>query len=410
MRNCGLLAISALLMFSVISSADWESVGPEGGQVKNVLQSVSDANTLYATSGSYPVRVVRSTDAGLTWTEVGSFNSYDYATSIGPTGVIYAGCYGSVYRSSDGGGSWSSGSVTSMCVYDVTAHPTDPSIVFGAGYRFNSGTMNLTFARSTDGGSSWTQQTLESIQSNGRCVAVAPSSSNIVFVGGYSGTSSPYTPRLFKSTDGGSSFTDITYSGWSGDYYLNSVAVHPTNPNILCVGTQYGIWRSTDGGSTWSDVCSYSLNYDMQWSSADANRIYSGANGNVYLSTNGGTSWSISSTGLNGGNIRTVAPCRWNGSNAYTGSYAGFFRSTNGGSSWSVSNSGLIVGNILAFGVTPGNPSRVFMQLEEVGVFRTDNSGTTWNELTTPLSCGNFCSLIIHPTQPDNILALEGAG
>jgi photosystem II stability/assembly factor-like uncharacterized protein len=410
MRRCTFLLAAALLAAVTVSYADWESIGPEGGQVKNVVQSASDVNTLYATSGSYPVRVMKSTDAGLNWIEVGTFNSYDYATSVGPTDVIYAGCYSTVYRSSNGGINWTSGTVTSMCVYDVTAHPTDPSIVFGAGYRYNSSTMNLTFARSTDGGSTWTQQTLEPLQSNGRCVSVAPSSPNIVYVGGYSGTVSPYTPRLFKSTDGGNSFTDITYSGWAGDYYLNSVAVHPTNPDILCVGTQYGIWRSTDGGSTWSDVCSYSLNYDMQWSAANPNVIYSGANGNVYRSTNGGTTWSISSTGLGGTNIRTVVPCRTNPGYAYTGSYAGFFRSLDGGSSWTVSNNGLIVGNILAFGVTPTDPSRIFMQLEEVGVFRTDNNGASWTKLTTPLSCGNFCSLIIHPTQPNNILALEGAG
>ncbi len=187
--------------------------------------------------------------------------------------------------------------------------------------------------------------------------------------------------------------------------------MHPTNPDVLCAGLYYDIWRSTDGAASWTEVTSnYYYNYDMAWSLADPNIVYSSALNSVYRSTNGGVTWSSSSSGLEGTSFMSVVADRSSSTRAFTGNNYGFFRSTNTGSSWAESNTGLIVGKILALGTTPGNPARFFIQMEDVGVYRTTDNGDNWTRLGTPLSCGDFCSIVVHPTNPNTVLALEGAG
>jgi photosystem II stability/assembly factor-like uncharacterized protein len=148
----------------------------------------------------------------------------------------------------------------------------------------------------------------------------------------------------------------------------------------------------------------------MAWSHADPNVVYSSAYNSIYRSSNGGVSWSTYSSGLEGTNFASVAADRSISSRAYTGNNYGFFLSTNTGSSWAESNTGLVIGKILALGTTPGNPARFFMQMEDVGVYRTTDNGSSWTRLGTPLSCGDFCSIVVHPTDQNTILALEGAG
>ena len=393
-----------------ISFAEWESIGPEGGQVKNIVQSYTDGDVLYATSGTSPTLVLKSVNSGDSWSVAGSFSWSNYCMTIGPTDNLYVGSANRIYRSSNGGASWTYSTFSNLYVYDIVAHPTDPSVIYGCGYKYTGSFWVIAFVKSSNGGTSWTETQLETVQSYGRCIAVSPSSPNTVYVGGYS-FPSPYTPKLFKSTDGGTSFTDISWSGWAGQYYVYSLAVHPTNPDVLCAGLYYDIWRSTNGGTTWTEVTTnYYYNYDMAWSAANPDIVYSAAYNSIYRSLNGGLTWTSSSSGLDGTSFMTVAADRTSSTNAFTGNNYGFFKSETTGSSWVESNEGLIIGKVLAMGDTPGNPSRIFMQIEDVGVFLTTNDGDSWTRLGTPLSCGDFCSIVVHPTNPNTVLALEGAG
>jgi photosystem II stability/assembly factor-like uncharacterized protein len=330
--------------------------------------------------------------------------------TIGPTGNLYAGSSHRIYRSTDGGATWTYTSMSNLYTYDMFAHPTDPDIVYGAGYRHNGSYWVLAFIKSTNGGTSWTTTDLETQNSYARCITVSLSDPDVIYIGGYR-LPSPYTPIMYKSTDGGSSWTEVSAAGWAGQYYVYSAAVHPTNPDIICAGLYYDIWRSSDGGASWTEVTSnYYYNYDMAWSQADANIVYSGEHNSIYRSTNGGSNWGSYSSGLDGYYFYSVAADRSSSTTAFTGNGYGFFRSTDTGTTWSESNSGLTIGKILALGTTPGNPARFFMQMEDVGVYRTTDNGSSWTRLGTPLSCGDFCEIVVHPTDQNTILALEGAG
>jgi photosystem II stability/assembly factor-like uncharacterized protein len=94
--------------------------------------------------------------------------------------------------------------------------------------------------KSTDGGATWSGTSLGSTV---WALAIDPQNPNIL----YAGTESFYGGGVFKSTDGGA-----TWSGTSLTRTVWALAIDPQNPNILYAGA-YGVFKSTDGGATWSE-------------------------------------------------------------------------------------------------------------------------------------------------------------
>ncbi|HEV2473924.1 MAG TPA: hypothetical protein VGS41_14710, partial [Chthonomonadales bacterium] len=81
-------------------------------------------------------------------------------------------------------------------------------------------------------------------------ILIDPAKSNIVYVGEGGFTAN----NLWKTTDGGVTWTSITGSGATGlpNAPINAIARDPNYPNTLYVGTEVGVFGTTDGGSTWS--------------------------------------------------------------------------------------------------------------------------------------------------------------
>ena len=94
-------------------------------------------------------------------------------------------------------------------------------------------------------------------------VAVAPSDPNIIYVG--TGEANPrnsvsYGDGVYKSTDGGKTWTNV---GLKGSFQIGKVIVHPKDPNTVYVGAlgrlygpseERGLFKTTDGGKTWNKI------------------------------------------------------------------------------------------------------------------------------------------------------------
>ncbi len=411
MRLTCICTLLFVLGLGTVALGDWESIGPEGGPVDYVFQSGTDSDHLYVGCGSSPVRILESTDGGDTWDTAGSCSAYFYSMTIGPTDILWGGAYGRIWKSTNGGQSWTSTTVTGFLPWGLTAHPTDPDIIYGAGYQYSGGSYYMAFARSTNGGSTWTVMNLTTAyQAYGRCVGVSASNPDIVYVSGYSRTL-PSNPKLFKSTNGGDSFTEITNPAWDPDYYMYSVAIHPTNPDIVLAGTYYNIWRSTNGGTSWVEAGSNKYaNYCIRFSGDDPNVVFSGGSSYIYRSLNGGVSWTNHNTGLGGGPYKSVVADWSSTASAFTGCPSGFYLSTSTGTSWTASNAGLLIGDVLAFCSVDCSPYTLYMSAADLGMFRTTNDGDSWETLGTPLGCGDVCAVATPPGNPDILYALEGTG
>jgi hypothetical protein len=115
-----------------------------------------------------------------------------------------------------------------------------------------AGTSGGIVSISTDAGVTWTQ--IRTGLPNRYVTGIASDYSNastvyVCFSGFGSG-------HVFKSTNAGQSWKDISGSGTTGlpDAPANTVAVNPANPNRLYVGSDLGPFESSDGGATWHTI------------------------------------------------------------------------------------------------------------------------------------------------------------
>ncbi|MBD3277103.1 MAG: hypothetical protein GF388_02285 [Candidatus Aegiribacteria sp.] len=395
-----------ILILTLTGFGPWESVGPQGGEMKAVLQSTQDANTLFAMSGTYPTQVVRSTDGGATWETISTFtNSTPYDMVMTENGTLVALGSSRTWRSTDEGLTWTENYVTSSIFYDGEAHPSDGDRLFVAGYSYSGGTWNISLFKSVDCGVSWSSTTVASAgySTYGRSIAVSASDPDRIVIGGY-GYSSGYYPMFYISDDGGTTFADITPP--SASYYFQGAAIHPSQQDVILAGDLVNVFRSDDAGATWTNVSSTYQNSEIRYSKADSDLLLAGGSSQVLSSADGGSSWTGSSSGLSGSGIRWAVPDRTDADIAYTGTSTGFYFSSDAGQTWSSSNGGLLIGRVLAMENVDG---WIYMNMQDMGLFRGEDLSTiTWEQVDTPLSCGDFCD--IESLSSDTILALEGAG
>jgi len=110
-----ILGIGAILIFVISSNSlgdnQWISIGPDGGMIHCVAIDPSNTSIVYAgtgTSGGGNGGVFKSTNGGASWSASSLTVTYVYALAIDPknTSIVYAATDGGVFKSTDGGGSW----------------------------------------------------------------------------------------------------------------------------------------------------------------------------------------------------------------------------------------------------------------------------------------------------------------
>lgn len=145
------------------------------------------------------------------------------------------------------------------------------------------------------------------------------------------------TGEVYKSVDAGATWTSTNHPSYS---YINRIAYHPTDPNIvLASSTGGGVSRSTDGGSTWSAVATVTAScYDIEFKPGEPNTVYvSGSD--VYKSTDAGATF----LGVNGGfgtGKKMMAVTADNSAALFIveedgGAFGGLYKSSNSGTSFS---------------------------------------------------------------------------
>ncbi|UCF71165.1 MAG: hypothetical protein JSW49_02485 [candidate division WOR-3 bacterium] len=400
-----------LCMFAFMN-AEWEAVGPFGGYLYSVVASPSDGNVVWVMSYSSPARIAQSTDGGASWSTIGSVTmGYCQDMAIDPSNAnnLYAAGGNYAHRSTDGGVNWAYTYVTNSYFYSIAAHPTASGTLYGAGMKYDNALWDMAVHKSTNGGEDWTTSILYdgTGHSYARDVAVSASDPDIVYACGY-GYETSTVPLLFKSTDGGSTFNDISSNSPTGVYFY-TIGVHPTNPDIVYLGASSGIYRSTDGGTSWTYEYNATSNYNIMTNPADPDLVLSGAYYSIYKSTDAGDTWVNAGSGLEGYNWRGIAFNAFNTSEVYAGNRVGFFKTTDCGTNWFEYNNDLNLSSICSFATGSASPM-LYTSCEEVGVFRTTNNGDDWVKLPTPLTCGNIGAFAVNPDNPNMVLGLEGAG
>ncbi len=292
------------------------------GSVGAIGLSDSDPNTIYVGMGESPIRgnvshgdgVYKSTDAGKTWKQVGLLDSRQISRiRVHPKNseIVYVAAQGhvwgpnaerGVFRSMDGGKTWKNvlfrSDKAGAC--DLIIDPTNPNVLYAGFWEvyrkpwtLESGGPGSGIFKSTDGGDNWTEIT--------RNPGLPKGTIGIVGI-----TVSPANPDrlwaiveaedggVFRSDNGGRTWTktneqrNLRQRAW----YYSRIYADPKNADEVYV-LNTGFYRSNDGGRTFTGIgVPHGDNHDLWIAPEDPNRMIESNDGGANVSFNGGKSWS----------------------------------------------------------------------------------------------------------------------
>ena len=396
------------------ATGGWVSLGPEGGFIYELVMHPTDHNTLYAQTYGNPTKIFKSTDGGANWALIGYAPTLLYALALDPNNpsIMYGVSGYRVYKSTDEGVTWTVYQIDTKWFYEpsIQINPNNSQIIYIGGYSYANNKWSMILYKSTDGGLSWSSsEVLPTFYSQAYSYCFTMNQSNpeeLYFGGVYYDNSSNYYPALFKSTDGGASWTDKS-KGLERLVY--DVKIDPTNSNKIYACNYSYIYRSSDGGSNWQKNSDWAYGNKLAIDPQNPQVIYAGYYGNIFRSTNSGVNWSYYTNGLRG-QCQSLIVDHTNSNQLYYGSNVGVFKSVNNGSDWVAVNSGLVASKISAMALASSDPKKIYIEFYYNAVYKTINSGDSWNQLPEFSSCGYVGALAVDHNTPDVAFALEESG
>ena len=240
-------------------------------------------------------------------------------SSARPNEYYFGAVGGGVWKTVDGGTVWTpvtDGKIKSSSVGAIAVAPSNPDIVYvGMGESELRGNVMQGDGvyKTTDGGKTWTHVGLEATQAIAR-IRVDAKDPNLVYVAALGHPYGPSPDRgIFRSTDGGATWKKILYENDTAG--AEDLSIDPRNPKIMFAtiwdvqrtpwslssgGPASKMYKSTDGGDTWKDITrnpGLPSGIDGKIGvaiSADSNRIYTlveNADGGLFRSEDGGATW-----------------------------------------------------------------------------------------------------------------------
>jgi photosystem II stability/assembly factor-like uncharacterized protein len=273
-------APSAQIDTSLFAGLRWRSIGPNrGGRSQTSAGSASRPLEYYfgATGGG----VWKTTDGGLTWRPVSDKQiktSSVGALAIAPSNpdIVYAGMGETelrgnviqgdgVYKTTDAGKTWTSmGLDKTQAISRIRVHPTNPDVVFVAalGNPYGPNPERGVF-RSKDGGKSWERVLFRNDKTGAVDLAMDPKNPDVLYAGMWEVFRTPHSlssggpgGSLYKSTDGGATWTDISKNTGLPKPIWGKVGVSVSGADsnrlyAIIEAKDGGIFMSDDAGATW---------------------------------------------------------------------------------------------------------------------------------------------------------------
>ena len=266
------------------SGLKWRNIGPfHGGRISAVTGVIGQPGTFYV--GTPMGGVWKTTSAGVTWlpivdqlTNIDSIGAVVVAPSdpnivyVGSGDPIAGGDGDGMYKSTDAGKTWTKiGLEAAHRISKMLIDPRDPNLVVAGAVGDGSTGEAGGIYRTTDGGRTWQKVLTPAGVTAVRDLGYDYSAPNLMFAttlgtgagfgvaGGRAATGPPPVPgRLFKSTDEGQTWTEVTTLPHYNGRISVAVAMHTNGQRIYVVGSPIdngtGLYRSDDGGATWKHM------------------------------------------------------------------------------------------------------------------------------------------------------------
>jgi photosystem II stability/assembly factor-like uncharacterized protein len=450
-------ARSAVVIKTTDGGKYWTTVQaglPPRAAIRSILIDPRSPSTLYVVfHASAGVGFVKSTDAGASWNAIdeglpaGTTLMRSLALDPSDSSTLYAAYYdvrtigGGVLKSTSGGSSWSpaDSGLRDIDIRVLALDPTNVSTVYSGG---NDGLF-----RSLDGGTNWNHLITFQLPApswpppltqpppfgggagHTRSLLIDFANPSVLYARTIRYNACAFSDKLlFKSSDGGATWSDSASPPSSGCTLSDLLVADPKNPNIL-YSSEFNdgssLLKSTDGGGTWKsiwwrDTFVLALAIDHR----NPAILYAGlgdtsessVNG-VVKSLDGGASWTT--IGLAGSTVSllvmdpsdpNILYAATEGNNSEPRGFRGLFKTTDGGASWSAINSGLenlidTRRRIAALVIDRERPGYLYAGSAGAGVFRSTDAGVTWNPFNDGLTRHDIRALALAPGDSASLYA-----
>jgi photosystem II stability/assembly factor-like uncharacterized protein len=231
----------------------------------------------------------------------------------------------------------------------ILVHPTDPNLIW-----VNNAGGGIW--KSTNGGTTFQPVNDFMVNLAVSTMAISPADPKVMFAGtgGGAGASTLRGAGIFKSTDGGDTWTQLASTAapdWSGG--VEKIAISRDGNTILAATKPFygdvasAMWRSADGGNTWTETLKTAAveGWSVEFHPTDNTRAVAGTKGGQAIyTTDGGATWNLAS-GINSDSLVTVAYAASNPTIVYAGADRNggeIYRSGDGGQTYTLVNTGTV--------------------------------------------------------------------
>ncbi|MGC2111523.1 MAG: glycoside hydrolase [Candidatus Korobacteraceae bacterium] len=325
----------------------------------------------------------------------------------------------------------------------ISGVPSQPNV-------FYMGAVNGGVWKTTDSGRTWYPIFDHEPTGSVGAIAVAPSDPNIVYVGSGEGLHRPdlsVGDGIYKSTDAGATWTHL---GLRDGQQISAMAVDPRDPNRIYVAVaghpygpnpERGIFRSTDGGQSFQKVLYKDENtggsdvqidpsnpdvvYATLWEAREGpweNGSWNGANGGIFKSTDGGTTWRQLAGGLPADiakanlSISRSDPRQLFAVVGRKNNAVEFYHSGDAGQTWSTVTSdprpqvdiGGPGGDLPTPAIDPKNPEVIYVT--SIVTWKSSDGGKTWVGFRGAPGGDDYQNIWINPNDPKIILLSSDQG
>jgi len=370
----------------------WTPIGPETASVCELAVAPSRPGTVYA--GLSRGGVYRSLDGGATWTAARERlplqnRICQIAVDAASPGTVYAGTQErGVWKTTDGGATWAQVNQGLpghegffLPIHALKADPRTPGVVYAIAFR--------TLFKTTNGGKRWVTM-ISGLPNGFPNLAIDPVKPANLYM------TASASARVFKSKNGGVTWTSSA-AGLPPGADIRDLEIDPKTPTALYLSSSKdGVFKSIDGGRSWSlenaglpgpTVPADPLYGELVLvSTCRQQTLYVDTARGFYKTTNGAVTWNMSTYVPEGTQVLEAA----SGTLLAGTAKHGVFRSLNDVSTWTPSSRGLTAGNVSSLAVDFN--ARLYA-VDSRRLYQSSDGGASWAEVFFPeteLGYGEF--------------------
>ncbi|HYV99077.1 MAG TPA: hypothetical protein VE967_16595, partial [Gemmatimonadaceae bacterium] len=392
----------------------WRSIGPASvsGRIEDIAvgRAPGQPDQIYVAGASGGV--FKSTNGGTSWTPV--FDHVNALMSVGDVAVapsnvniVWVGTgeannptpyWGDgVYKSTDAGKTWKfMGLKESRHVGRIVIHPTNPDIVFVAaqGHMWGSNPERGVF-RTTDGGTTWKKVLGVDDNTGATDIVMDPRNPQVVYAATYQRQKKLWGQRgtgpgsgIWRTTDGGEHWTRLTKGLPSGEYGRIGLDLFPGEPKLIYATIEVSAAGAGRGGNA---------------GGADSVGGRGGRGGNAGRGGGGGIPGCGDNAGAGRGGGGAGAPTM-NGP-------GGLFRSTDGGDTWEKMTAMIAspAGYYQQIRLDPKDRNRIYMLGSNRGFWISDDAGRTFKDVFSNVHSEDH-ALWVDPDDPNHLMVAGDGG